>query len=132
MKRWHMILGLFFGLIVCTWAFSGMLSMDPFPLESDDDTAPAIAGALRGGGLDLAAFAAKPPSDALEQTGHYSQTKQLELSVFDGEPFYIARETPQKSLVVPVHGNPTAQFDAQRILDVVAKTVEPAHIEESR
>ena len=30
-KRLHMILGLFFGVLACTWAFSGMLSMDPFP-----------------------------------------------------------------------------------------------------
>ena len=30
-KRWHAILGLLFGIFACTWAFSGMLSMDPFP-----------------------------------------------------------------------------------------------------
>ncbi len=32
-KRLHMILGLFFGFLACTWAFSGMLSMDPFPVK---------------------------------------------------------------------------------------------------
>ena len=30
-KRWHTIFGLIFGLGAATWAFSGMLSMDPFP-----------------------------------------------------------------------------------------------------
>jgi hypothetical protein len=41
-KRWHMVLGLVFGVATATWAFSGMLSMEPFPLssggESDDPT----------------------------------------------------------------------------------------------
>ena len=30
-KRWHTVLGLIFGVATITWAFSGMLSMDPFP-----------------------------------------------------------------------------------------------------
>ena len=30
-KRWHSIFGLIFGVLACTWTFSGMLSMDPFP-----------------------------------------------------------------------------------------------------
>ena len=34
-KRWHMIFGLIFGLVTCTWAFSGMLSMEPFEWLSD-------------------------------------------------------------------------------------------------
>ncbi|MEO8256288.1 MAG: PepSY domain-containing protein [Acidobacteriota bacterium] len=32
-KRWHTILGLLFGAGAVTWAFSGMLSMDPFPIR---------------------------------------------------------------------------------------------------
>jgi len=28
-KRWHAFLGLIFGVFACTWAFSGMLSMEP-------------------------------------------------------------------------------------------------------
>src|SRR5215471_3367157 len=33
-KRWHTILGLVFGVAAATWAFSGMLSMDPFPTNT--------------------------------------------------------------------------------------------------
>ena len=50
-KRWHLILGLIFGLLACTWAFSGMLSMDPFPkLQSGNSggTEARLADALRG------------------------------------------------------------------------------------
>jgi hypothetical protein len=31
-KRWHTITGLFFGVLTATWAFSGLLSMGPFPI----------------------------------------------------------------------------------------------------
>jgi hypothetical protein len=31
-KRWHTIIGLFFGVVTTTWAFSGLLSMGPFPI----------------------------------------------------------------------------------------------------
>ena len=34
-KRWHTIIGLFFGVVTATWAFSGMLSMGPFDLWND-------------------------------------------------------------------------------------------------
>src|SRR6185503_3856166 len=46
-KRLHHILGLFFGTVACTWAFSGMLSMEPFPIGTGSRT-PGISGALRG------------------------------------------------------------------------------------
>jgi hypothetical protein len=45
-KRWHTLFGLIFGLGAATWAFSGMLSMDPFPARSGGP-----AGA-RGPGAD--------------------------------------------------------------------------------
>jgi hypothetical protein len=38
-KRWHLILGLIFGLVTCTWVFSGLLSMEPFEWLSDDSEA---------------------------------------------------------------------------------------------
>src|SRR5579864_4089010 len=48
-KRLHHILGLFFGIVACTWAFSGMLSMEPFPLSSGrPQGGRSLAAALRG------------------------------------------------------------------------------------
>ena len=69
-KRWHTVFGLIFGLGAATWAFSGMLSMDPFPAQRTGGPAgggrrgggPGIAQALRGRGSQLAAFASKPPA----------------------------------------------------------------------
>jgi len=102
-KRLHMILGLFFGIITCTWAFSGMLSMDPpFLTERRPPPAPGgarergggsvaakIQGALRPSSLDLSAYEAKPPQAALAQLGALP-VKELELTSFDGEPVYSA------------------------------------------
>src|SRR5512135_418078 len=45
-KRLHHILGLFFGIVACTWAFSGMLSMEPFPLSSGRPLGRSLAAAL--------------------------------------------------------------------------------------
>src|SRR6185436_13166981 len=44
-KRWHTIFGLLFGIGAATWAFSGMLSMDPFPTRTGGPT-----GGRRGNG----------------------------------------------------------------------------------
>ena len=68
-KRWHAILGLFFGFFACTWAFSGMLSMDPFPKlqeGADDGPAARLATALREM-PPLEVFAAKPPQIVLAE-----------------------------------------------------------------
>ena len=64
-KRWHTVLGLIFGLGAATWAFSGMLSMDPFPAPEAGNRTD-IPQALRGR-PQVAAFAAKDPRDALAQ-----------------------------------------------------------------
>ncbi|MBV9742480.1 MAG: PepSY domain-containing protein, partial [Acidobacteriia bacterium] len=97
-KRLHMILGLFFGLVTCTWAFSGMLSMDP-PFLSDrrspqggreganrDNTAARIQAALRPDEFDMSAYDAKSPQQALLEAGS-SSVKELDFTSFDGLPF---------------------------------------------
>src|SRR6202040_3050114 len=68
-KRWHAILGLFFGLFAYTWAFSGMLSMDPFPQlqEGAADGPDARLAAALGGMPPLEVFDAKPPRKALAE-----------------------------------------------------------------
>ena len=95
-KRWHTIFGLIFGLGAATWAFSGMLSMDPFPTRRTGGPAggggarrrSGIPQALRGR-VPLAAFAAKHPREALAQLADL-EVKELELTSFAGEPVYLA------------------------------------------
>jgi hypothetical protein len=136
-KRLHTLFGLIFGLGAVTWAFSGMLSMEPFPLTSPRGPAAAARGA--GGSIpqafreraQLSAFAAKHPSEALSQLQGL-QVKELELASFAGEAFYIATLNPGDTRVVPFKGEPRPAFDSQRVMDVAAKAAQSTGLAELR
>jgi hypothetical protein len=119
-KRLHMILGLFFGVVACTWAFSGMLSMDPFPIEGDGGPyVSRIAAALRGKRPPLDAFASRSPREALAEVPTL-QVKALEFTSFAGKPVYLATESPQRSRIIPARGASAGGFDWTRIAQVAA------------
>lgn len=132
-KRLHMIFGLFFGIVACTWTFSGMLSMDPFPIQTAGRLADDPVGrVLRGDSVDLATFAAKSPEAALASAPPNLRVKELELISFAGDPAYIAFGDAQASWVVPVHGAPEAGFERGRIVDVIRKAIQPVGLAEVR
>lgn len=119
-KRWHMVLGLIFGVAAATWAFSGMLSMDPFPATAAAGRRGADSGipqALRGR-FELAAFATRDPRQALAELRGFD-VRQLELTTFAGEPIYLATLAGHETRIVPVVGAPQIAFDADRIAAVV-------------
>jgi hypothetical protein len=128
-KRWHTIFGLVFGVGAVTWAFSGMLSMDPFPAAAASaqrgDT--RVARALRGE-FDLAAYAAKHPREALTSLGGLD-VRQLELTTFAGEAVYLATLRDGETRVVPVAGPPQPAFAVDRIAAVVGAAVQPSHVD---
>lgn len=122
-KRWHMVLGLIFGIATATWAFSGMLSMDPFPRGTGGrlqrgTNRPTVPDALRGR-LQFASFGAKHPAEALWQLGAVP-VKELEFTTFAGEPIYMARLDGGDTRIVPMSGDPRHEIDRQRIIDVIA------------
>jgi hypothetical protein len=121
-KRWHTVLGLVFGIATVTYAFSGMLSMDPFPARgrgpaAGSGAAPNIPQALRGR-MRVDAFSAKHPAAALRQLGGLA-VKQLELTSFAGQPVYLATLAGGDTRIVPLEGNPRTEFSRDRIADVV-------------
>jgi len=127
-KRWHMILGLIFGVVTCTWAFSGMLSMDPFPeMQGESDAAgfPGEAIPLRGGPLQISGYSAKDPRQALAQLGPEFKAKELEFTSFVGEPVYLAAMAGGETRVIPLRGEPSAEFDLGRIIAAVRQAVQP-------
>jgi hypothetical protein len=136
-KRLHMLFGLIFGVAAATWAFSGMLSMDPFPTRTGGQAAalrpglaPSIPQALRGK-MALDAFAGKAPREALSQLAG-AQVKELELTTFAGQPIYLATLAGDETRIVPVDGPPRAELDRQRIIDVVTNAAQPAGLVEIR
>lgn len=123
-KRWHTRLGLLFGLVACTWVFSGMLSMDPFDWQEGADES-LLGAALRGGPLRMADFSAKAPQQALAEAVAQFPARELELAMFGGRPVYLARASPERSLVIPVNGPPSPWFDSARIASLLAPAVRP-------
>jgi hypothetical protein len=128
-KSWHAILGLFFGLFACTWAFSGMLSMDPFPKlqeGAEDGLGARLAAALRQT-PPLEVFSAKPPQGVLAEAEAVfgSPVKQLELTSCAGEPAYLAALRNNESRVIPVLGRPSYEFDRDRIFAALERAARP-------
>jgi hypothetical protein len=87
--RWHYITGAVFGLFALTWAYSGLLSMEPFAwtnatgLEVDRDV-------FSGGPPDLSQY---PPIDpaTLARLSEGRPIKELEFTRIQDEPYFIAR-----------------------------------------
>jgi hypothetical protein len=128
-KRWHTVFGLIFGVATVTYAFSGMLSMDPFPSFNDRQQSrrtsgaePNIGLALRGN-VDGSAFDTKHPRQALEQLASLP-VKELELTVFAGDAIYLARLANGDTRVVPMQGEPITGFDHEEIIRVVSAAAE--------
>lgn len=109
-KRLHTQWGLFFGVLVCTWAFSGMLSMDP--IGSPARGRSSVPAALRSV-PDLRQFTVQSMADALRKA---PGTVLLTLAVFAGETLYVARDAAGRITVIPVSGEPRAELGADHIV----------------
>jgi hypothetical protein len=137
-KRLHMILGLFFGIVTCTWAFSGMLSMDP-PFLSENpaekrsgESAPArIQIALHPDPFRLSSYEGRTPGQALAQLSGLD-VKELELTSFDGQAVYVATVGARGIRIVPVEGDVKAGFNNDRIFEMVARASKPIAVAEKR
>jgi hypothetical protein len=130
-KRWHMVLGLVFGVFTATWAFSGMLSMDPFPSPPD----PADGG-RRGGGdmqaalrdpLDVGRFEGRHPREALAQLAGLD-VRQLEFIIVGGEPLYLATLAGGDTRIVGMTGGPEPALPDARIVGVITRAAKPFNV----
>jgi hypothetical protein len=137
-KRLHVLFGLFFGIIACTWSFSGLMSMDPFPSLSEGDL-PAPGGgashipeALNPDPFTFEAFQSKHPREALGEVAGSIRVRRLDFTSFAKEPVFIASEDALHSRIIPVNGQPRAEFDRARIGDIVARASQPDGLAESR
>jgi len=106
-KRWHTMFGLVFGAGAMTWAFSGMLSMDPFPT-------PSPAPVRVRDPLSIDAFATRGPREALVALAPL-RVNELEWVSVAGDPAYVATLDDGTTRVVPMTGSPARTFDAARI-----------------
>jgi hypothetical protein len=137
-KRWHMVLGLIFGLGAITWAFSGMLSMDPFPAtRTGGPVAGGGAGVTAGisqalrGRPELARFAGTRPRDVLSRVPDLRVT-ELELTSFAGEPAYLAHLARGGTRVATLDGHVHAEFDRRRIAAIAMQAAAPTGLADIR
>lgn len=119
--RWHYITGIVFGVLTLTWAFSGLLSMEPWAWTEHDNVERGIRQAFNSAGLDAARF---PAVDGASWTQLLNgrALKEVEFVNIFGDPFYIARTSPgDESLVGWPDGGHQPYFvsrdpDAARLL----------------
>lgn len=120
-KRWHYIVGLFFGLTTFTWILSGMFSMNPFLWSPEKAVDAKIALAFTGGPLNLAAWPGRLPLDAGD--------KEIEFGQFQGRPYLIAYRSPSDTQLRFSDGLRTARLEPDRLLQA-AKSAFPAPVEQ--
>ncbi|MBM3778368.1 MAG: hypothetical protein FJW23_09045 [Acidimicrobiia bacterium] len=137
-KRWHAIAGILFGVVTTTWTFSGMLSMGPFPLVNRaagwiTGASPGETGgpevdldeALLGNRVPLSAYAGRTPADALRAVAPF-EAREVELTAFAGEPFYLATNAAGDTRLVPVAGAPRTALETAAIMRIVRDAAGPA------
>jgi hypothetical protein len=108
--------------------------MEPFPLTAGGGRGQSarIPAAFRGGRLRLNAFQAKSPAEALARVASQLKVKELEFTSFAGEPFYLATEDARHTRIIPLHGEPMAEFDVDRIREVAERATQPRGLAEAR
>ena len=86
MLRWHHVAGLFSGVIVVSWIFSGWLSMDHGRIFSTPNPTPDQVKALRGGSF----YDVVSKIDLTDST-KYSDAKELKFHGLGGVPSIVAK-----------------------------------------
>ena len=87
--RWHYVTGAVFGVFTATWAFSGMLSMEPFEWTNQQGVEVSQRD-LAGGPLDLTAYAPMEPA-AWSRLLNGAALKELQFVRMQGEHYYVLR-----------------------------------------
>ena len=99
LMRWHYMAGLVFGVLTFTWAFSGLLSMEPWAWTEKDQVQRGVRQAFASGIRDFTAFPSFDVARWKEILGGRT-AKEIEFVSLLDEPAYIVRTSPDaKSLV---------------------------------
>jgi hypothetical protein len=125
LMKWHHIAGLIFSVVVLTWAFSGIVSLNIIPGIGESLYTPAqiAAGArsVQGQGprLDLTQLSVASIEAAAAAVAAQFPVKELEVTSFDGELYYLAyrQPTPEE----------TAAWQSKSVLDFLMPTLEHDH-----
>ena len=90
--RWHYITGVVFGVFTLTWAFSGLLSMEPFAWTNATGL-EVRRDVFTGGSVDLAKFAAMDAPTWDRVVGGRA-IKEVDFVRIQDEHYYVVRLAP--------------------------------------
>ncbi len=125
--RWHYITGVVFGFFAVTWAFSGLLSMEPFEWTNAEGLGVPPA-ALSGGRLELAAFPRMDPEQWQRLLGG-APLKEVELARMQGDAYYVVHRASAPLIVSATTLQPRTQpFSTDSIVSRVKAAVTGAPI----
>ncbi|HEV8394498.1 MAG TPA: PepSY domain-containing protein [Vicinamibacterales bacterium] len=95
--RWHYITGAVFGVFALTWAFSGLLSMEPF--EWTNASGLEVDGeAFTGGPIELSQFT-RGDAAAWSSVADGRPVKEVELTRIQDQAYYVVHlDTPPRKL----------------------------------
>ena len=127
--RWHVILGLTFGLVTFTWIMSGMFSMDPIRWRENMVEAK-IERDLLGANWTGSDFYGV--NSALSELQQHLQLHELVMTYLAGKPTYVALESPSETALLWGIGPVQTWLDQQTLTSIVAQAAQPYSITESR
>ena len=125
--RWHYLTGAVFGVFTLTWAFSGLLSMEPFAWTNAEGL-EVRRDVFTGGPVDLKDFQALD-APTWQQLADGRAVKEVDFVRIQDEPYYVVRRAPESELEARKRERlhqpygVTGQTDPDRLL-VSARTLE--------
>ena len=111
--KWHHYSGLLFGTVTLTWAFSGMLSLEPWGFLSLSPWTPAQLEAATGGPVSVDSLEPDRLRRAAEAVQSSFAPKEMDFLQFQGEPYLISYRPPSTEDVVR---RPSTSIDAFQAL----------------
>ena len=97
--RWHYLTGLAFGVLTLTWAFSGLLSMEPWAWTEDDEVDRAVQESFSSEMKTLDVFPAFD-TDVWRKILLGRVPKEIEFAQVLDEPSFIVRTSPGDTALV--------------------------------
>lgn len=130
-KRWHLMLGLIFGLSTFTWILSGMFSMSVLKSTPDPIEAP-VKHMLTGGTWHGKEWQEAELPQALTLLSHQGGFREIESLRYLDRPVYLATDSPATSALVFSSGTKATTVQDAVLTDAVARAISPYRVIDSR
>ena len=102
--RWHHMLGLVFGVVLCTWVFSGLMSMNPINIFDAKGGRPDAIAMQGGSPASLRLPQTIPQVLGRLRTESFAP-RELEWRVLNGHPFILAHDGVNDTRIVGAAGD---------------------------